>query len=102
MSLWDDYDVSMLWLDSTYPTNSTGPGAKRGTCSVDSGKPEDVEKDQADASVTFSNIRFGAINSTFASGGGSGHVCKDSGCNVCAACCHDYIGDCEACVSSQC
>ena len=86
-----------------YPTNSTAPGAKRGTCSIDSGKPADVESQQADAYVKFSNIKFGSINSTFAAGGGGGgHVCKDSGCNVCAACCHDYVGDCEACVASQC
>lgn len=65
MSLWDDHAVSMLWLDSTYPTDSTKLGAARGTCSTDSGKPEDVEKNSPDATVVFSDIRFGPIGSTF-------------------------------------
>ena len=100
MSLWDDHDVDMLWLDSTYPANATGPGAARGSCATDSGKPADVEANQADAYVTFSAIKVGAINSTFAPP--TGHVCKKAGCNVCAACCQDYIGDCDACVAAQC
>jgi cellulose 1,4-beta-cellobiosidase len=65
MSLWDDHSVNMLWLDSTYPTDSTKPGAARGTCSTDSGKPEDVEKNSPDATVVFSDIKFGPIGSTF-------------------------------------
>merc|ERR1712156_922863 len=55
---------NMLWLDSTYPVDSTDPGAARGTCSTDSGVPADVEKEQADSSVIFSDIRFGPIGST--------------------------------------
>ncbi|KAI0025430.1 1,4-beta-D-glucan cellobiohydrolase-like protein [Xylariomycetidae sp. FL0641] len=65
MSLWDDHAANMLWLDSTYPTDSTAPGAARGTCGTDSGVPADVESSAADATVVFSNIKFGAINSTF-------------------------------------
>jgi cellulose 1,4-beta-cellobiosidase len=65
MSLWDDHSVNMLWLDSTYPTDSTKVGAARGTCSTDSGKPEDVEKNSPDATVVFSDIKFGPIGSTF-------------------------------------
>merc|ERR1712216_847025 len=38
MSLWDDYAVDMLWLDSTYPTDSEKPGAKRGPCATSSSK----------------------------------------------------------------
>merc|ERR1711870_206067 len=64
LSLWDDHKVNMLWLDSTYPAGSTDPGAARGTCSADSGKPDDVESSAASSSVTFSNIRFGEIGST--------------------------------------
>merc|ERR1712156_1234189 len=64
MSLWDDHYANMLWLDSTYPVDSTDPGAARGTCSTDSGVPADVEKEQADSSVIFSDIRFGPIGST--------------------------------------
>jgi cellulose 1,4-beta-cellobiosidase len=65
MSIWDDHYSDMLWLDSTYPTNSTGLGAARGTCATDSGVPFIIESANADASVTFSNIRFGPMNSTF-------------------------------------
>jgi cellulose 1,4-beta-cellobiosidase len=65
MSLWDDHAVNMLWLDSTYPTDSTKLGAERGTCATDSGKPEDVEKNSPDATVVFSDIKFGPIGSTF-------------------------------------
>ena len=31
MSIWDDHDVNMLWLDSIYPVNGTKPGDARGT-----------------------------------------------------------------------
>jgi cellulose 1,4-beta-cellobiosidase len=68
MSLWDDHAVSMLWLDSSYPTDAdaTKPGIARGTCSTDSGKPEDVETNSPGATVIYSNIKVGPIGSTFA------------------------------------
>jgi cellulose 1,4-beta-cellobiosidase len=71
MSLWDDYAVNMLWLDSTYPTNETAstPGAARGTCSTSSGVPATVESQNADAYVIYSDIRVGPINSTFSTTG---------------------------------
>merc|ERR1712097_149526 len=55
MSLWDDHYANMLWLDSTYPVDSSDPGAKRGTCATTSGVP---------AHVIFSDIKFGPIGST--------------------------------------
>merc|ERR1712187_896990 len=64
MSLWDDHFANMLWLDSTYPTDGAQPGSYRGACSTDSGVPADVERDQADATVKFSDIKFGPIGST--------------------------------------
>merc|ERR1711998_531945 len=64
MSLWDDHAANMLWLDSTYPVDSTDPGALRGYCSADSGKPKDVESAQANSHVIFSDIKFGPIGST--------------------------------------
>lgn len=66
MSLWDDHYANMLWLDSDYPTdaNPSTPGVARGTCPTDSGQPDVVENQYPDASVTFSNIRFGPIGST--------------------------------------
>ncbi|MCJ1333855.1 hypothetical protein MMC10_010561 [Thelotrema lepadinum] len=68
MSLWDDHAVDMLWLDSTYPTTAAAgtPGTARGTCATSSGAPATVESQNAGASVTYSNIKFGSINSTFA------------------------------------
>lgn len=65
MSVWDDHYANMLWLDSTYPTTDTSPGGPRGTCAVTSGVPHDVETASPGASVTYSNIKFGPINSTF-------------------------------------
>lgn len=67
LSLWDDHHANMLWLDSTYPTDATEstPGAARGTCPTDSGKPETVESESASANVVFSNIKVGPIGSTY-------------------------------------
>lgn len=67
MSLWDDYYANMLWLDSDYPTtdSASAPGVARGTCATSSGVPATVESSASGAYVTFSNIKVGAINSTF-------------------------------------
>jgi len=67
LSLWDDHDVHMLWLDSDYPTDkpATTPGISRGPCSIDSGKPDDVEKMYPNSNVIYSNIKFGTIGSTY-------------------------------------
>lgn len=64
----------MLWLDSVYPTDSpsTKPGAARGSCDISSGVPSDVESNDANAHVIFSNIKVGPIGSTFNNGGGAG------------------------------
>jgi cellulose 1,4-beta-cellobiosidase len=66
MSVWDDHYANMLWLDSTYPVSKTSAGGPRGTCPTTSGVPADVEAQSPGASVTYSNIKFGPINSTFA------------------------------------
>ena len=107
----------MLWLDSTYPTDSTKSSDKRGTCDTDSGDPDTVEKESPDSSVTFANIKFGAIDSTYdASGsddtsgsddGSSGNTCDADAtkCNTCDACCKSYLNsqsDCDDCVTSEC
>ena len=67
MSVWDDHSVNMLWLDAPYPPtkDASAPGVSRGTCSPDSGAPTDVETNAASSSVTYSNIKWGPINSTF-------------------------------------
>merc|ERR1712139_459733 len=64
MSLWDDHYANMLWLDSTYPVDSSDPGAYRGSCSADSGVPKEVESQTPNANVKFSNIRWGPLGST--------------------------------------
>merc|ERR1712113_982921 len=58
LSIWDDHAVNMLWLDSDYPPEKdpSAPGVARGTCSTDSGKPDDVESQHPDSHVIFSNI----------------------------------------------
>jgi len=64
MSLWDDHAANMLWLDSTYPVDSSDPGAYRGSCSADSGIPKDVESKTPNANVKFSDIKWGPLGST--------------------------------------
>ena len=67
MSVWEDHTSSMLWLDSNYPIDGdpSKAGISRGDCSVTSGKPEDVESSATTARVTFSNIKYGDIGSTY-------------------------------------
>ncbi|KZP24065.1 glycoside hydrolase family 7 protein [Athelia psychrophila] len=68
LSIWDDYDTGMLWLDSDYPANAsaTVPGVARGTCAITSGVPAtpEIGPDGPTPSVTYSNIKFGPIGST--------------------------------------
>jgi len=79
MSLWDDHDADMLWLDSTYPVDKTSWGGPRGSCATTSGKPEDVEKNAPNSSVKFSDIKVGAFNTTFP-GAHPGPAPTPSGC----------------------
>lgn len=67
LSVWDDHAVSMNWLDSAYPpdVDSTKPGILRGRCDPAAGDPENVESAHPDAEVIYSNIKLGALNSTF-------------------------------------
>ena len=67
MSVWDDHAANMLWLDSDYPVDADAskPGVSRAPCSTSPGVPTDVESQSPNSSVKFSNIRFGAIGSTF-------------------------------------
>ncbi|KAI0800563.1 cellobiohydrolaseI [Fomes fomentarius] len=67
MSIWDDHDANMLWLDGSYPTDvpATNPGIARGPCAADSGIPTTLETQSAGSSVSFSNIKVGPIGSTY-------------------------------------
>ena len=68
LSLWDDDDVHMIWLDATDPVPKAGmptkPGAPRGTCSVTSGDPAKTQKAHPHAHVVYSKVRYGELNST--------------------------------------
>jgi len=78
LSIWDDYDVNMLWLDSAYPPtkDASAPGVSRGPCATTSGKPSDIESSQASDKVTYSNIRWGDIGSTYTGGSSSSSTTK--------------------------
>lgn len=71
MSVWDDHAANMLWLDSDYPTTSSAstPGIARGTCATNSGDPKTVESQSPNASVIYSNIKFGDIGTTYTNTG---------------------------------
>jgi len=66
LSLWDDYEQHMLWLDSQYPTTSdpSVPGVLRGPCATNTGQPKVLQNEYPTAHVIYSNIRFGPIGST--------------------------------------
>ncbi|QRV86988.1 beta-1,4-D-glucan cellobiohydrolase [Ceratobasidium sp. AG-Ba] len=68
MSIWQDYETRMLWLDGTYHLDGSGygPGDYRGTCPSYGGTnpPGGIEPDGGPFPVQFSNIRFGEIGST--------------------------------------
>jgi cellulose 1,4-beta-cellobiosidase len=67
MSLWDDHYANMLWLDSKFPIDAdcdTNPNSCRGSCSILSGVPADVETSIPNATVHFSGIKYGRIGTT--------------------------------------
>ncbi|KAE9394126.1 glycoside hydrolase family 7 protein [Gymnopus androsaceus JB14] len=72
MSIWDDTAVNMLWLDSDFPVGGTAPGDARGSCAVTSGDSATTEAESPNSNVIFSNIKFGAIGSTFSATGTTG------------------------------
>ncbi|KAJ5674316.1 uncharacterized protein N7477_004250 [Penicillium maclennaniae] len=77
MSLWDDHNSNMLWLDSTYPTtdSSTTPGAARGSCDISSGVPADVEANDANATGAAHYAQCGGIGWTGATTCVSPYTC---------------------------
>jgi cellulose 1,4-beta-cellobiosidase len=54
--------VFSIWEDSG---SFMQPGNLRGPCSTTSGQPADIEAHDNNAAVTWSNIKFGEIGSTF-------------------------------------
>jgi cellulose 1,4-beta-cellobiosidase len=69
LSLWDDHDVGMIWLDATdpFPVPKDKPwGAPRGRCNQTEGNYSAVETLHGDSYVLYSDIRYGEIGSTLA------------------------------------
>jgi len=70
LSLWDDSDVNMLWLDSAWPTDQPPrmPGVLRGPCPGGrTSEPEYLRQATPQSQVTYSEIKVGTIGSTFSS-----------------------------------
>jgi cellulose 1,4-beta-cellobiosidase len=65
LSLWDDMYAHMNWLDSTWPLEGENLGRVRGSCNNDAGTPSSLRKSSPSAKVTFGNIRYGPIGSTW-------------------------------------
>jgi len=68
LSVWDDGFANMLWLDGVkYPTDrdASEPGVPRGTCALTGSEPATVREKFRNAKVTYSNIKFGPIGSTY-------------------------------------
>merc|ERR1711972_867334 len=70
VSIWDDFATQMRWLDSKFPPHESAdkPGVLRGPCNGETNHPDHVRKNYPDASVKYSNIKYGEIGSTFTSG----------------------------------
>jgi len=67
VSLWDDVEVSMMWLDSWYPRDKDkeAPGVSRGPCEGgDKSTPIYVRKNFADNVVEYWNFKWGCIGCT--------------------------------------
>jgi len=66
LSLWDDVEANMLWLDSAYPLSKpkTKPGVLRGECpGGEQSTPTYIREHFPDAHVTFTNAYVGPIGS---------------------------------------
>jgi len=67
LSLWDDVEVNMLWLDSCYPLDKScsTPGVHRGTCpGGDESSPSYLRNSFPTSWTSFANAAIGEIGST--------------------------------------
>ncbi|WAQ92275.1 hypothetical protein PtA15_16A181 [Puccinia triticina] len=66
MSIWDDGEAKMQWLDGTYPPGKPADkyGVKRGTCDANTGVPETTRELFGNDQVIFSNIKIRPIETT--------------------------------------
>jgi len=71
MSIWDDDFGRMLWLDGEkgkWDEDEKDVGVQRGPCPFDYGDDKDMQaygEKHGDIEVTFSNIKYGEIGSTY-------------------------------------
>jgi cellulose 1,4-beta-cellobiosidase len=63
-SIWQDSGSFMQWLDGQTGDPSV-PGNLRGPCSPTGGHPDEILKNNVDAAVTWSNIKFGEFGTTY-------------------------------------
>merc|ERR1711933_237930 len=70
LSLWDDGESQMHWLDSNDPVsaNPGKPGVARGPCSAEKWDPNYVRSHHSDAYVEYFNFKYGELGSTVAIG----------------------------------
>lgn len=66
LSLWDDGESNMHWLDSRDPVweDPGRPGVLRGPCSTDVGNPNYVRSHFSAAYVDYYNFKYGELDST--------------------------------------
>jgi cellulose 1,4-beta-cellobiosidase len=65
ISMWDDIDVHMNWLDSVMEGDDVSkPGNFRGPCKAEYGEPERLRKTHPDSHVSYYNFKYGNIGHT--------------------------------------
>merc|ERR1712151_653406 len=113
ISLWDDVEVNMLWLDSAFPLNkpATDPGVQRGDCQGgEESTPTYLRQNYPDGWVSFQNAFVGPIGSFLSqpptpspgTGGPGGGCCQfEADCGDCgedgSGWCHQSVSNCAVC-----
>jgi len=67
LSLWDDVEVNMLWLDSCFPLDKScsDPGVHRGSCpGGENSSPSFLRREYPNSWTSFANAAIGEIGST--------------------------------------
>merc|ERR1712125_302432 len=110
ISLWDDVEVNMLWLDSAFPLDkpATDPGVQRGDCQGgEESTPTYLRQNYPDGWVSFQNAFVGPIGSFLSqpptpSPGTGGGCCQfEADCGDCgedgSGWCHQSVSNCAVC-----
>jgi cellulose 1,4-beta-cellobiosidase len=65
LSMWDDIDVHMNWLDSVMEGDDVSkPGNYRGPCDPSYGNPERLREKHPESHVSYYNFKYGDIGTT--------------------------------------